>query len=153
METWQVRVCPPKRRAAGQYEFALAWKWDCNLEIQRIFPSAQAQYQRFKPVWMNEATFAAAGTCCKSRFFSEQSARATKSPNVNLKTKPSLLLNMAGMTINERSFTVRVSPNCIVCQTRWRTRKTPVNGVERAKRSAKPQHHLECSGTWGNNGA
>lgn len=58
---------------------------------------------------MNEASFAAAGTCCKSRFFSEQSAPAIKSLNTNLKTKPSLLLNMEEMMINERSFTVRVS--------------------------------------------
>lgn len=43
------------------------------------------------------------------RFFSEQSAPAIQSLNAELKTKPSLLLNMEGMTINERSFTVRVS--------------------------------------------
>lgn len=60
---------------------------------------------------MNEATFAAAWTCCKSfsEFFSEQSAQAIKSLNVNLKTKPSLLLNMEGMTTNGRNFTVGVS--------------------------------------------
>lgn len=60
---------------------------------------------------MKEDTFAADGTCCESRFFSERSARAIQSLHVNLKTKLSLLLNMEAVTINERSFTVRVSPN------------------------------------------
>lgn len=143
METWQVRVCPFEAKSDRTIRIHTGMKmglWPWNPAFISLL--LQRSMKGLKQLKWTRPTVAAAGTGCESQFFSEQSARAIQSLHFNLEPKPSLLLVYDVCQTRRRRKK----------KTRWRRRETCVNSVERAKPSAKLQHHLECSGTCGNNG-
>lgn len=113
METWQVRVCPFEVKSDWTIRIHTGMKmglWPWN---PAFISSAPAQHKRFKTVETNEATVAAAGTCCESQFFSEQSARAIQSLHVNLESKLSLLWDMEAVRINKLYRTSQPKLQCL----------------------------------------